>query len=256
MWGITLRFLFSYLTEWCNGDVSSVSDGCKCFNICCWVGNWLVGTAFPEWLVVKIDCSWAFASLENNSEPSIEEQARELILVCGSGQQLWLHQGPIRDCVCPARLTPAGVYVSAPLQETGGGGKGCGRFSRCFLSWKYVGKHSRIVTGQWKVMIKKGCLGRRFGQKMSSSYWWCWPQFSKASPSRDLPSLPIIFLLMLPLKRPPMMDDFWWALLYLAGLWLTLFLSTALHVTVLMWFTGSTLFPFVVSFTQMTHRLL
>lgn len=145
-----------------------------------------------------------------------------------------------------------------PLQEAGGEGKGCGRFSRCFLSWKYVGKHSCPVSGQQKVGIwKKGCWRRRFGQKMSSSYWWCWPQFLKASPSRDLPSLPIIFLLMLPFKRPPMMDDFWWALLYLAGLWLTLFLSTALHLTAPLWihWLHSGKVSFVVSFSQMIQRL-
>lgn len=121
MWGDNLELCFFFhLTEWGNRDVSSVTDSFKCSNICCRAGNWLAGSACSEWLVVRMDWSWAFASLENNSELSIQEQAGELILVCGWGQQLWLHQGPIRGCVSPARLTPAGVYVSAPLQETGG----------------------------------------------------------------------------------------------------------------------------------------
>lgn len=110
----------------------------------------------PEWLVVKIDCSWAFASLEDNCEPSIEEQAGELRLVCGSGQQLWLHQGPIRDCVCPARLTPAGVYVSAPLREEGTGRKSCG-LVLVFLAG-CMWESSCILTGQWKVTVEKRLL--------------------------------------------------------------------------------------------------
>lgn len=59
--------------------------------------------------------------------------------------------------------------------------------------------------------LDRGCLRRRWGRKMSSSNGCCWPQFSKASPSRDLPSLPIISLFILSFKRPHMMDDFWWA---------------------------------------------
>lgn len=175
------------------------------------------------------------ASLENNSELSIQGQALELIPGCGWGQQLWLHQGPIRGRVSPARPAPAGVYVSAPLQETeGDGGRQQGRGRR---RCRGVKLWSCKLETRWKIQSYCKTAGksldswrRRCGRKMSSSSRCCWPQFSKASPSRDLPSLPIISPFMLPFKRPLMMDDFWWALLYVVGLWLTSFLSTALHI--------------------------
>lgn len=222
---MSLQWLAALSASIFAGDLKMISRYCVL-----WVGSRYNGLEL------------SFASLENNSELSIQGQALELILVCGWGQQLWLHQGPIRGCVSPARPTPAGgLCVSTPAgdrrrRREAGGQRGKGwRVTLPLCKLETCWKMQLYCNRAGKKSSDRRCWRRRLGRKMSSSYRWCWPQFSKASPSRDLPSLPIIFLLMLPFKRPHMMDDFWWALLYLVGLWLTSFLSTALDVTVLMW---------------------
>lgn len=112
--------------------------------------HWIADTVWFEWVVVIMDLGLSFASLENNSGLSIQGQALRLIPGRGRGQQLWLHQGPIRGCVSSARPAPAGVYVSAPLQETEGDGgrqedRQRGKGWRVKLWLCKLRKHSRTV---------------------------------------------------------------------------------------------------------------
>lgn len=111
--------------------------------------------------------------------------------------------------VTTARLTPAGVYVSAPLQEAEGGGgrqehRGWGG-RRLFIPGMFE-KYSRAVSEQ----KNSPALEKDIGLEEA-------PPIDDVDPNFKSPPLlppgtsqvfPLSVLLMLLFKRPCMMDDF------------------------------------------------
>lgn len=171
------------------------------------------------------------ASPENNSELSMSGQGPDLLPGYGWGQQLCLHQGPIRGWL-PASPTPAAAHASAPLQraerdggkQEDGGGRSGVNLELCILG-KIKSRSNRQESRQGVVAGEDG-VGRWAPPTDDAD-----PNFQRLLP----PGTSQVFLLSFSLccfTRPLMIDHFWGALLLAVGLWLTLFRTTTLHTDV------------------------
>lgn len=100
-------------------------------------------------------------------------QAAVLILVCAvEGNSCGSTRNQLKADVSAARLTPAGVYVSAPLQETeGGGGRQAQRDGEAVGGCLYAAYlKDRVVLYRKRKTHQRWLLVEEIGCKLSSSY--------------------------------------------------------------------------------------